>query len=56
MNPGEIAMREDSQSRMIVVLHWHEELKRLCTCEVRRGRSDFEGTRVSWLGGFRLGA
>ena len=29
MNPGEIAMREDSQSRMIVVLHWHEELKRL---------------------------
>ena len=29
VNPGEIAMKEDSQSQMIVVLRWHEELKRL---------------------------
>ena len=28
LNPGE-ATSEDSQSRMVVVLNWHEELKRL---------------------------
>ena len=29
VNPGEIAMKEDSQSQMIVVVRWQEELKRL---------------------------
>ena len=29
LNPGEVATGEDSQSRMVVVLNWHEELKRL---------------------------
>jgi Tol biopolymer transport system component len=29
MNPGEIATGEHSQSRIVVVLNWHEELKRL---------------------------
>jgi hypothetical protein len=29
VKPGEIAMKEDSQSQMIVVLRWQEELKRL---------------------------
>jgi hypothetical protein len=29
VNPGAIAMKEDSQPQMIVVLRWHEELKRL---------------------------
>ena len=27
--PGEVATGEDSQARMVVVLNWHEELKRL---------------------------
>jgi hypothetical protein len=29
MSPGEGAAGEHSQSRMVVVLNWHEELKRL---------------------------
>ena len=29
VKPGEFAMQEGSQSQMIVVLRWHEELKRL---------------------------
>ena len=29
VNPGQIAMNEDPQSQMVVVLRWHEELKRL---------------------------
>ena len=29
MNPGEGATGEHSQSRIVVVLNWHEELKRL---------------------------
>ena len=35
VNPGEIAMKEDSQSQMIVVLRWHEELKRLVPAKRR---------------------
>ena len=29
VNPGEAATGEESQSRIVVVLNWHEELKRL---------------------------
>jgi hypothetical protein len=29
LNPGEPATSEQSQYRMVVVLNWHEELKRL---------------------------
>ena len=29
VNPGEVATGEYSQARMVVVLNWHEELKRL---------------------------
>jgi len=29
MNPGELTAGEQSQSRIVVVLNWYEELKRL---------------------------
>ena len=29
VNPGEVAMGEHPQSRMVFVLNWYEELKRL---------------------------